>query len=276
MDHDVAELEGRRLLIAGLHHHTRRYREGLKDRLAHLARLAEGYSRSVLVLHQSVDRFLPFEYELSFDELPSTFNYVALGHVHRRGSAWLHRTLVAYSGSLEIARRDEVKAWREVGKGFYLVDLSGDEPSLHKVDLDTVRPQIEATVKYGELRQGLAQLIEEAKACRKPPIIHLRVEGSRIDRRRVYEEAQAALAPYALTWRPEFVEEERPTGHDVKRSLDLKQLLEEALGSLELAQLAYELFKLLREPGRVEDAKRLVEDYYRQWSPKSSTLSQPT
>jgi len=266
VDHDVAELQGIKVLIAGLHHHSRRYRDLLKERLGHLARLAEPYSKSVLVLHQSLDRFLPFEYELCLDEVPTSFSYVAMGHVHRRGSAWHHHTLIAYAGSLEVARRDEVAAWREVGKGFYLVDLSGDEPAIHRVDLSCVRPQVEAVVRYEELRQGLARLVEEARACRKPPVVHLRVEGTRIDRRRVYEEAQAVLGRYVLAWRPEFVEEERAAASQgAGRSLDFKELFKEALGSEERASLAYELFKLLKDPSRLEEAKRMVEDYYQRW-----------
>ncbi|MCX8205096.1 MAG: exonuclease SbcCD subunit D [Candidatus Nezhaarchaeota archaeon] len=267
VSHDVVQLKGRELLVAGLHHHPRKYKENAREEVARLAKLAESYSRSLLILHQAVDRFLPFEYELCFDELVGPFSYVALGHVHRRGSAWLRRTLIAYSGSLEITSRDEIKSWREVGKGFYIVDLSKEEASLHKVDLSCVRPQIEAAVKYEELRQGILRVAGEAKLCRKKPIVHLRIEGSRVDRRRAYEEGRA-LSPYVLTWRPEFSEEDgRPMAVEAKRSLDLKQLLREALGSDEASKLAYELFNILRDGGkdkesRVEEAKRIVEDYY--------------
>jgi DNA repair exonuclease SbcCD nuclease subunit len=267
VDHDVVELGGSRLLVAGLHHHSHRFREGLREGLRRLAKLAEGFSRSVLILHQSIDRFLPFEYELSFDELPSSFSYVAMGHVHRRGSAWLHRTLVSYAGSLEVARRDEVEAWREVGKGFFIVDLGGDEPTLHKVDLGCVRPQLEASVRYEGLRQGLAKLAEEARGCRKPPIVHLRVEGAQVDRRRVYEEVQAALSPCVLAWRLEVAEEAAGAAScELKGGLDYRQLFKEVLRDEEAASLAYELFKLLKDPSKVEEAKKLVEEYYERWS----------
>lgn len=268
VDCDVVELDGRRVFLAGLHHHPRRYRDEMKGGIARLAKLAEGYERSVLVLHQAVDRFLPFEYELYFDELAGPFSYVALGHVHRRGLAWRGRTLVAYSGSLEITSRDEVREWREEGKGLYIVDLSGEGASVHKVDLSSVRPQVEATVKYEELRQGLLRLASEARQYRKRPVVHLRVEGAKIDRRRAYEEGRALLSPYTLVWRPEFVEEgKRPVAAEVRGPLDLRQLFREALGSEEAARLAYELFRVLRDASkdkesRVEEAKRVVEDYY--------------
>ncbi|MEM4699868.1 MAG: exonuclease SbcCD subunit D [Candidatus Nezhaarchaeales archaeon] len=268
-DYDVVRGDGREVLVAGLYHHPRKYREDLRGMVARLAELAKNYPRSVLVLHQAVDRFLPFEYELYLDELAGPFSYVALGHVHRRGSAWLYKTLVAYSGSLEITSRDEIEVWREVGKGFYIVDLSKEEAELHRVDLSTIRPQMEATVRYEGLEEGLSRIANEAKLCHKKPVVHLKVEGAKVDRRRVYEEGRRRLSPHVLTWRPEFIEVgEGAVAVEVRGPIDYRQLFKEFLGSDEASRLAYELLKILRDESRdkedrVEEAKRLVEEWLR-------------
>ncbi len=263
-DHDVVRSEGVEVFIGGVHHIPKRYKEGLKEKLRRLAKSAEGYGKSVLALHQSINKFLPFEYELSFDELPPSFSYIALGHLHRREKAWRGNTLVAYAGSLEITRRDEVEEWKKTGKGFFIVDLSGDQPYLHPVSLTRIRPQLEVKVDVSKLMEELNRVEEKVKALTKKPILHLYVEGLRIDRRRLFETVQSKLAPYLLTWRPEVVEKAEPEKIKAKEGLDWISLFKEAFnGDEELAYFAYELFKLLKTGSEgVEEARKLVEEFY--------------
>ena len=270
VDYDVVEADGVRVFIAGVHHVPRRYRDDLKLKLSQLAHKASEHPKSILALHQAVDRFLPFEYEISFEDLPSGFTYIALGHVHRRAHAYRGRALAAYAGSIEITRRDEIAEWRREGKGFYLVDLSGDEPSIQRVDVTSIRPQVEAEVEYSRLVDGLKNLQAQLRGARKKPILHLYVRGRDVDRRRVVEAIQLHLAPYLLSWRPEVVEE--GGGEDrrveVKAGLDWLELFKEALGGdPEVASFAYELFKHLRAGDEgVEEAKRIAREFYeRRW-----------
>jgi len=265
VDHEVVKDDGLEVFIAGLHHVPRRYREDLRLKLSQLASKASNYPKSLLALHQAVDKFLPFEYEVGFEDLPSSFTYIALGHLHRRAQAYRGRALVAYAGSLEITRRDEIEEWRKQGKGFYVVDLGGDEPTIHRVDLTSIRPQIEAEVDYLKLIDELKKLQAQVKNLPKKPILHLYVKGKNVDRRRVLEAVQLHMSQYLLSWRPEVVEEAEPERRlEVKAGLDWMELFKEAFeGDVELASLAYELFKHLKTGDEgVEEARKLTREFY--------------
>jgi len=148
-DMDTLVVDGREYVIAGASHYPaqEKYLRMLKGRLAMLASRVGG-RRSVLMLHQSIRNIFAFEEGLDALEIPEAFTYVAMGHIHRRASLRLDGgRLLAYPGSIEILRSDEIGDWVRDGKGFYLVDLSGDEPEVQKVDLD-VTPQARVKAAY--------------------------------------------------------------------------------------------------------------------------------
>ncbi len=148
-DMDVLTVDGKEYVIAGVSHYPaqERYLRRLRGRLAMLASRVGG-RRSVLMLHQNIRNLFKFEEGLDVLEIPKAFTYVAMGHIHRRAYLRLDEgRLLAYPGSIEILRADEIGDWVRDGKGFYLVDLSSDEPRIQKVDLD-VTPQARVRVAY--------------------------------------------------------------------------------------------------------------------------------
>ncbi|MEM3733899.1 MAG: DNA repair exonuclease [Nitrososphaerales archaeon] len=102
----ILSLKGQEVLVAGVSHLGRRYRELLVEELRKLDSVAAEYPVSILALHQAVDKFFTFEeaYELRLDELPRNFKYYAMGHLHSRVEATFGDGTLAYSGSTEIIR----------------------------------------------------------------------------------------------------------------------------------------------------------------------------
>ena len=75
---------GKEVVVAGLSNLTRSYRVVLVEEMKKLAALKFDGKISILLLHEGIDKFLPFEgsFELHMDEIPKNFDYVAMGHLH--------------------------------------------------------------------------------------------------------------------------------------------------------------------------------------------------
>ncbi|MEM3715622.1 MAG: exonuclease SbcCD subunit D [Candidatus Bathyarchaeia archaeon] len=266
-DHQVLRLNGRDVLVAGVSHFSRRYREILVEELKKLDVIAASHQVSVIALHQAVDRFFPFEevFELRLDDLPRNFKYYAMGHLHARTRASFGKGELAYSGSTEIMRSDEISDWEKHGKGFYVVDLSGDKLDVREVNLEGVRPQLEVRIKYDAFDLELKKLVEFLKTYsgRKSPIAHIIVEGKEVDRQGVQQSLNKALLGKVLYFRSRIIEEPEKEFIELKPGdINISALLKEYLKDEKVAEFGYELFKVLKE-GDVEEAKKIADEYFR-------------
>ncbi|MBS7618585.1 DNA repair exonuclease, partial [Candidatus Bathyarchaeota archaeon] len=193
------EVDG--VLIAGISNLRGRSIELLKTELQKFDQVASKYSKSILVVHQGVDRYLPFEgaYELREADLPKKASYYAFGHIHSRALAKFGRGCFAYAGSTEVMRRDEVKSWTRDGRGFYIADLDGDGIKVHKIDVD-IRPQYEVEVDL--TKEDLqAPLLKHLNLTRgKTPILHIYVSGRNMDTRLILNNLNVLLKDKTLKY----------------------------------------------------------------------------
>ncbi len=257
----VVKAGGREVYVGGIMNMSRRHRNLLLDELRMVVNEGRNYWRSIVVMHQAIDVYLGYDFQLSIGEIPEGANYYALGHLHSRRKMRLGEGVLAYAGSTEITRRDEISDWKRNGKGFYLVDLSGDVPDVQEVNLN-VRPQLEVEVNYERLEEEVGRVVAGLEGGVKP-VVHVKVKGSNIDRRGALKVLEGAFSGKVLLWRPEFEEEagQELTASSVK-ALSHRELLEEILGG-DVAELAWELFRILRGGrGRMEEARRLVKEFF--------------
>ena len=252
------------VVIAGISNLSRTYHDVLVEELKNLNSLQLDDKPSILVLHEGIDKFLPYEgaYELSLNELPRNFSYIAMGHVHARIKASHGKGVLAYPGSSEIIRKDEINGWQKVGKGFYIIDLDGENVAIRNVNLECIRPQVEVTLNYAHLENDIAELVKQLECQRKLPIAHVRVEGKGINRQGVHQALSAALIGKTLIFRPEVVEttdvklpELRPD------SFHLTQVMGYYFKDKRTTELAIELFKHLRS-GDIMEAQKVADEYY--------------
>jgi len=178
-DVDFLRIDGKEYVVAGVSHFPsrRKYLDMLRERMVAAASKVGG-RKSVLMLHQNISNVFGFEEGIDLSDIPKVFTYVAMGHIHmRKVLKTPHGVTVAYPGSIEILRSDEVKVWEEEGKGFYLVDLSGDEPTVSKVDLD-VTPQAVVEANHPShvppVEDALRKLLRALKPGRRG-ILHVRI-----------------------------------------------------------------------------------------------------
>jgi DNA repair exonuclease SbcCD nuclease subunit len=236
----------------------------LVEELKKLGALRLDGKLGVLVLHEGIDRFLPFEgaFELGLDEVPKNFDYCAMGHLHTRIKASFGDGELAYPGSSEIIRKDEIGGWKKLGKGFFIVDLEGDDVDVRDVNLECVRPQIEATLSYAHLEKELGDLVKHVESLAKLPIVHVRVEGKGVDRQGVHQVLTDALAGKTLAFRQEVVEEAELRLPELKPgSFYVSQVIRDYFKDENVAGLAAEMFKFLRY-GDADEAKKVADEYF--------------
>jgi DNA repair exonuclease len=243
------------ILIAGVSNLRGRMAELLKEEMKKFDALAEKYRKSILVAHQAIDRYLPFEgsYELKEDELPKNATYYAFGHLHARQLVRFGKGFFAYAGSTEILSKDDISSWKKDGKGFYIVDFEGDEPSIQKINLDT-RPQIEMEVD----QDNLASVFN--LDFTKKPILHLKVKGMKINRVNIQKKLDELLKDKVLYHRIDFIDLSKPITELPKGQLRIEELFKKFLKDERLSNLAIELLPLLSKKD-IEAAKQVASSY---------------
>ena len=222
----------------------------------HLAKQHDG--KKVLVLHQGLADFNRFAGELNSTDLPAGFNYYALGHYHdhlEKRFEFLGGPL-AYPGSIDLTPSEGIK---EVDKGFIITDMSGEEPSIQWIKLESRRQQFSARIDYKDIANQVELIVKKATAYDKKPIARIEVAGSNIDSK-VISEHLKKLNDFCLhyVWQP-MEEHLATTVYDSKPAdidSELYRLSTEALGSDELAKFTIgEVLPLAAD----KDAKAVLE-----------------
>ncbi|MEM1619433.1 MAG: exonuclease SbcCD subunit D [Fervidicoccaceae archaeon] len=236
---------------------------GLFARYEREARAEEGVK--VLAAHLPVEGFMSSEFEPSLPRahLPRGFSYYALGHLHAR--AWARTeegALLAYPGSIDVLNRGEIESWRREGKGFYLVDLSGDEARIERVDLD-VRPQIAIEGELGEVLTSLGRELGALERRRPLVFLEVEVESGQRDRARAEIEKmlRGRVLDYRLVLREKMIEL-GPVSFSASKSRSEVEVVSSILGlSEELARALVELKACLASRRSADECRVEVERY---------------
>lgn len=233
------------LCVAGLEYIPATFRSDLLRQLARIeAEASRRGGKRILLLHQALREAHPLISELSLNELPRGFHYYAMGHLHHPYVVRRDGLIAAYPGSIEFL--DIQEAARHGERGFYVVDLSGDEPMLHFIRLESVRPQLVCEVRYDELERARARVLAEVKRLSgKKPLVHLRIRGAGVEKGRVEKLLVKALASYSLHVRIHSIEEGEGENVEAIESLSVEELLRQRLGDPSLHSFVRALVELL-------------------------------
>jgi len=258
------KIDGKDVLVAGLSNLSRTYRPLLLEELKKLGGLQLEGKSGILLLHEAIDKFLPFEgaFEVCLDEIPRNFDYVAMGHLHQRIKASFGEGELAYPGSSEIISKTEISGWKKIGKGFYLVDLEGDDVEVRDINLECIRPQVEVKLHYVHLEDSLRELVKTFEGMLKLPLVHVIVEGKDIDRQSVHQTLTRALADVVLGFRPEILEDSEMRLPELKAgSFNVNQVIQNFFKDEKVAGLALEMWKYLRV-GDSDEAQKIADEYF--------------
>lgn len=257
------------VLICGLPYSTSSQKKAQLLKLNELSDKAKEYSKSILVMHQGLNEFLPKGAgDLSIDELPGNFTYYAMGHLHNyilvdlseKGN--FSNGKLVYPGAMDVINTTE-----SFNKGFCLVDLSSDVPQVEQIIMESRRKTYAKTIKYKNFDKELAEFKKEIQSLENKPVVDLTVRGGDFDSAEVYEILQNELKDHVLNlriiYKPKKILDEEDSLNE-KKPLDPKSLLiktvSEKYEKQEVTQFAVELFEALAAKD-MEDAMVIAEDY---------------
>jgi len=173
------------VMIVGYHKYRKGEIDDLLEKLNGLdSTTSEHEGPKILVLHQGIAEAHKYASELNTNDLPKTFDYYAMGHLHDRFEKKFEALggIVCYPGSTDPTGVEGIETFK---KGFYITDLSGSEALPEWVELKSTRPQMELEVDYDKLRGTIKQLISQFEGLLKKPVVILNVKGTEIDGIRV-------------------------------------------------------------------------------------------
>ncbi len=255
------------IFIAGLPYYPSSQSKVLKSKLAELSKKAAEYDKTILVLHQGIDKYFGYQYELEIGEVPDNFNYYALGHIHKYINDSFGEGKLVYPGSGEIWKTSELQDYKENGKGFVLVDFDGSKPLVKRIKVDMPREFIKRSLDYNNLESGIAGIKETIKDLDNKPILDLTINNVESDTSVVYEMITEELGDLSLMIRPNFNKLGEESIDEIfvnQDSLGPKELLIEQLkdyGSDDVNQLAVDLYDYLSKD-KLDESKELINQFF--------------
>jgi len=153
-----------------------------------LSTLKPDGKKNVLMLHQGLRDKLPYDgaWQIEEGNLPKGFDYYALGHFHTRFIEHISSGVLAIAGSPDIIREEEIEGYKNLGKGAYLVDLSGDQPNVGKINLE-IRPQEVISINTSRIDSDIDNILKKYENYKLKPILHVILEGEKIERNKLFQ-----------------------------------------------------------------------------------------
>ncbi len=257
------------IFIAGLPFYPSSQVKNLKSKLADLSKKAANHEKSILVLHQGIDKYFKMNYELEIGDLPDNFNYYAMGHIHNYINDNFGKGKLVYPGSGEIWKVNELKDYREHGKGFVIVDMEGQKPLVKRVKVDIPREFIKRSLDYKELERGIAGIKETIKDFDKKPILDLEINNVESDIKRVYELINEGLGDLSLMIRPTFNmldEDIDVVLSEDKEGVGPKEIIGDQLNEYgdDIVSLANDLYDFLSRD-KHDESRELVDQFFEEY-----------
>jgi DNA repair exonuclease SbcCD nuclease subunit len=263
------EVDGGSLVITGMDRIPPSLSRECSKELEGLSRQAqERFGKRILLTHVPSSDILS---ELTLNDLPENYHYYALGHEHVRRVNSKGLGVAAYPGSIEIMDYSEVAYWKKDGKGFYIVDLSGSEPNVQKVNLTSIRPQEIFEISLNEpLRKIEAEISAWLVSQHKKPVLHLLVKDPdySLDYRKLqslinnlYESGCLQVRCKRVVFRSDS--DIRTSDRVELTRLNVEQLIRElsskVLSTEEERELAIQIYKVFHKDGEETMKKFILE-----------------
>jgi len=236
-----------------------------EEKFAEVDKAAKNHSgHKILVLHQGITEFNKFAGEIQSTDLPKNFTYYAMGHLHDKDIKNFNHLggPIAYPGSIESTTSEGIK---ETHKGFFEVDISGQEAKPNWIELDT-RPQLSFKTEYEELSNTIDEISQKISDSQKKPIIEVKIQGENIETD-IIQAQIARLNSLALRcfWRistkqvsDSSVFLDRPNVIDD----EMYRLSVSALGSEESANFAIKELLPVLTSGEIKEASQMIYENF--------------
>ncbi|MBN2330526.1 MAG: DNA repair exonuclease [Candidatus Aenigmarchaeota archaeon] len=252
----------RGVFIGGTPYTSKYFSPRLIETMSILSKSAAKHKKSVLVMHQGIDRFLPQMHEIRLEDIPKNFDYYAFGHVHSRIQHPFGKGRLAYAGSTELWSLNEYDDYRKNGKGFFMVDLDGDEPDVQPVDIQLSREIIKQRLHADSLDESLSRLRSMISGMGSKPLAFLEVDSGGYDRKTLHDKLLEQLSELVLSLRVSYkAEADLEAERVLTRTFDIPEMIRRSVKDSKKANLAIQLFRALSS-GEDDEALRIAEDFY--------------
>ncbi|QDI89376.1 exonuclease SbcCD subunit D [Candidatus Nitrosopumilus sp. SW] len=254
-------IEYKGILLAGFDKIRKTEIPQYEEKFAEVDKVAKNFTgHKILVLHQGITEFNKFAGELQSTDLPKNFTYYAMGHLHDMDVKKFNHLNgpIAYPGSIELTTSEGIK---ETKKGFFEVDISGQEAKPNWIELDT-RPQFSFKTDYQELAKTVDEISEKITDFVKKPIVEVNIHGENIETDHIQAQI-ARLNSMVLRcfWRistkqvsDSSVFLDRPNIIDD----EMYRLSVDALGSEHAANLAIKELLPVLASGQIQEASQII------------------
>lgn len=202
---------------------------------------------SILLSHQAITPYFfpPAACEADRNVLPSTFSYLAFGHVH---DSFVDRTSTtfSYAGSTEIASVSEIDGFLKNGKSVNIIDLDRGNLELERRKLNSVRYQFRIRDATPEnYMDRIEELRTRKKSNDKRPVLSLTITGD-CDTQEILKELKK-IDDFLIRFPVSFQKENTATRESVESKManSIADYLERYFGSKEKAGMAVEVMKSL-------------------------------
>ncbi len=258
------------ILICGMPYTPKSNKSTLLEKFKLFEKEADNHIVSILVAHQGIDKYLPFNPELEIGDLPDNFDYYAMGHVHNYINDAYGKGRLVYPGSSEIWKADEVSDYAKKGKGFAIVEIGVGEPVVKRMSVDLPRKYIKVEIDYKELDKKLMLIKSDIKSLENKPIIEITIKNGDFDSVEVSEKIMDELGDYSLMIRPSFkpnkvIDEEvsiKDTSLGARQSL--VEVLKEQYKDDDITNFAIELLDSLSIDD-LDGAKLISNNFYKSY-----------
>lgn len=238
---------GEEILIGGISNIKGLRVNNLIDAYAKAESHAAESGSSILMSHQAITPYFfpPAACEADKSTLPTSFSYLAFGHVH---DSFVDRstTTFSYAGSTEIASVSEIDGFLKNGKSVNIVDIDRGTVDLRQIKLESVRYQFRIRDATPEnYMEKIEELRNRKKSNEKKPVLSLTITGE-CDTSEVLKELKK-IDDFIIRFPVSFQREETVTRESVESKManSIADYLERYFGSKEKATQAVEIMKSL-------------------------------
>jgi DNA repair exonuclease SbcCD nuclease subunit len=225
----------------------------------------------ILVLHQGITEVNQFAAELNSADLPKSFTYYAMGHLHDKSVKQFDQLggSLAYPGSTEMTTSEGIK---ETEKGFFEVDISSKEAKPNWIKLDT-RPQFSTKIESENLDTSISKVLEKISTFDKKPVVEIKIIGKDIERD-IVQTKISQIIPQTLHCSWKMLQNEDVSSVLLNRPArideELFKLAVNALKSEKLANFAVNDLLPLLSLNQLDQATQLVIENFEQFKEKKN------
>ena len=225
----------------------------------------------ILVLHQGITEVNQFAAELNSADLPKSFTYYAMGHLHDKSVKQFDQLggSLAYPGSTEMTTSEGIK---ETEKGFFEVDISSKEAKPNWIKLDT-RPQFSTKIESKNLDTSISKVLEKISTFDKKPVVEIKIIGKDIERD-IVQTKISQIIPQTLHCSWKMLQNEDVSSVLLNRPArideELFKLAVNALKSEKLANFTVNDLLPLLSSNQLDQATQLVIENFEQFKEKKN------